>query len=134
MNKGVFICAMILGAMAGFASVRGEEIAVANADAGFHARLTIPIEQILREVTERTDMSFIFDSRLLRDRRILPIDRGLPTTEALADSLKTANLELHQISSNTFAITAQTSVISVPALDIAPLVTSIAASEWNFCC
>lgn len=113
--------------MAGFASVRGEEIAVANADAGFHARLTIPIEQILHEVTERTDMSFIFDSRLLRDRRILPIDRGLPTTEALADSLKTANLELHQISSNTFAITAQTSVISVPALDIAPLVTSIAA-------
>ena len=83
----------------------------------------VPVDRILTDLTNRNGFSFIFDSRILRGRRVPSLDRERPPDEALEASLQSADLTLHKIAADTFAITKKVSVPSaalpVTALPVA---------------
>jgi len=90
------------------------------------AILTLPLEDVLARFAENANISFIFDSRLIRGKKVLPIDDSRPPETALRKSLRTASLELHKVSATTYAITART---TTPALPIAPIAAPTVATS-----
>ena len=83
-----------------------------------HAALTLPLEDVLARFAKTANISFIFDSRLIRGKSVLPVDETRPTETALRASLLTANLELHKVSATTYAITAQAAPPAPPVASI----------------
>ena len=81
-----------------------------------HAGLALPVEEVLRALAARIGVSFVFDSRIMQGKRIVPIDTNDAPEAVLRESLKTANLDIHKISATTYAITPQKVAAIAPAV------------------
>ncbi len=98
----------------------------------------LPLEDILRALTNSFGFSFVFDSRIVKGKYISPIDDLAQPAEGLEARLKAVDLSLQRINERTYAITAVAIAPSVapqpvlaaqPALIDTIVVTSMASAS-----
>ena len=151
MRRRTIISGLMLGAAATPALATNSETSVvainavstesANAQlpSQRQAALSLPLEDVLKSLAQRTGFSFIFDSRLIRGKSIAPIDAWRPPERALRERLRGENLALHKVNAKTFAITSQpiataaaapAAAVATPAIALADtiVVTGVASS------
>lgn len=98
----------------------------------------LPLEDILRALTNSFGFSFVFDSRIIKGKYISPIDNLARPAEGLEARLRSVDLSLQRINARTYAIT-MTAAAPVVAPPPAPalqaslidtiVVTSMASSS-----
>jgi len=117
------ICVLaVLAAMSGGA-VAADADAVAPEQTADLSKLTsrpggalFPVETILNSLSDELGLSFIFDSRIISDKTIKPIDPDRDSEKELKRELGAIDLELHRVAKNTYAITeAEPAVFAPPA-------------------
>lgn len=86
-------------------SDRTERLFADAAPLGVEAALEAPLDEILRELSARLGLSFIYDSRIVAEKRAAHI-ASRSSMRALKKTLEDADLELRRISHGTYVITA----------------------------
>ena len=76
----------------------------ANAQRLNAASKTLSLEDLLQSLSEQLDISFIFDSRLLKGVKAPPLSETDDPEMALRRHLEAENLSLHRVNDTTFAI------------------------------
>ncbi|MEL6365980.1 MAG: TonB-dependent receptor [Pseudomonadota bacterium] len=77
-------------------------------------RETMPVADVLEDLSSKAGYAFIADSRLLDGREIEPIARRRPSPRHLRRRLAAVDLDLHQLNATTFALSAMVSPPSAP--------------------
>jgi len=77
----------------------------------------IPVEQALEELRVTRGWSFIFDSRLIAGKKIAAIAGSKAIERDLIAALAVADLQLHQIARNTYAVTSKTTPSPDPEIN-----------------
>lgn len=136
MRKSLQIAALL--AFASAPAFGNDDIPLYVSDARVQqANLTLPLDQILSDLSKRWGYSFIFDSRVTKGKHASPPDDLAPPDIALEKCLRTANLSLQKINNKTYAIKAAApqsvpeiagAVIASPMLVDAIIVTATAAT------